>query len=96
MRVLSINNYEHLCRTLAELREADVRGLVGMCCQNFFIKRNQAFVDSQIPMVLMDISASNCDGLGQEEQAYAGTFAARSRLDVPVLERVMHYVPVRR
>lgn len=96
MRVLSINNYEHLCRTLAELREAGVQGLVGMCCQNFFIKRNQAFVDSQIPMVLMDISGSNCYELGQEEQAYAGTFAARSRLDVPVLERVMHYVPVRR
>lgn len=96
MRVVSINNYEHLCRTLAELREAGVRGLVGMCCQNFFIKRNRAFVDSKIPMVLMDISGSNCYELGQEEQAYAGTFAAVSRLDIPVLERVMHYVPVDR
>ncbi|MGA7802176.1 MAG: DUF116 domain-containing protein, partial [Gammaproteobacteria bacterium] len=96
MRIVSINNYEHLCRTLAELRDDGVQGLVGMCCQHFFIKRNQAFVDSGIPMVLMDIGGSNCYELGQEEQAYAGTFAASSRLDVPVLERVMHYVPVRR
>ncbi|HKJ09954.1 MAG TPA: DUF116 domain-containing protein, partial [Gammaproteobacteria bacterium] len=96
LRVVSINNYEHLRETLAELRETGVQALVGMCCRNFFIKRNRAFVDSGIPMVLMDISGSNCYELGQEEQAYAGTFAAQSHLDVPVLERVMHYVPVRR
>lgn len=94
MRVVSINNYEHLCRTLGDLRAAGVQGLVGMCCQGFFIKRNRAFVDSNIPMVLMDISGSNCYELGQEEQAYAGTFAAVSHLDIPVLERVMHYVPL--
>lgn len=93
LQVISINNYEHLCNTLGELRHNGVRGIVGMCCQNFFIKRNQAFKDAGIPMVLMDISGSNCYELGQEEQAYAGSFQAKAQLDVPLLRRLMHYTP---
>lgn len=89
LRIVTINNYEHLRQTLGELKDTGVRGLIGMCCQNFFIKRNQAFKDSGIPMVLMDISGSNCYELGQEEQAYAGTFQAQAKLDVGLLQQVM-------
>lgn len=93
LRIITINNYEHLCQTLDELKNNNVRGLIGMCCQNFFIKRNQAFKDSGIPMVLMDISGSNCYELGQEEQAYAGTFQAQAKLDVELLRQVMRRMP---
>lgn len=93
LRVITINNYEHLCATLTDLRNAGVGGLIGMCCQNFFIKRNQAFKESGIPMVLMDISGSNCYELGQEEQAYAGNFQAQARLDVPLLRRIIRHIP---
>jgi lipoate---protein ligase len=93
MRIVSINNFEHLCATLGELRADGVRGLIGMCCENFFIKRQYAFRASGIPMVLMDISGSNCYELGQEEQAYAGGFQAQSTLDMALLHRVIRHVP---
>jgi lipoate-protein ligase A len=89
MRVVSIRNYEHLCGTLQELKQQGVQGYVGMCCQHFFIKRHQAFLDAGIPTVLMDVSGSNCYELRQEEQAYAGTFQAQARLDVHLLCSIM-------
>lgn len=92
LRVTSIQNYEHLQAVLGALAREGCRGLVGMCCHNFFIKRHQAFRDAGIPMVLLDISGSNCYELGQEELAYAGTFAAKATLDLPVLRRVLQRV----
>jgi lipoate-protein ligase A len=89
LRVISINNYEHLCRTLDELKRDGVEAYLGMCCSQFYVKRNRAFRDAGIPAVLMDVSGANCYELHQEEQAYAGTFEAKSELDIPLLERIM-------
>jgi lipoate-protein ligase A len=89
LRVVSINNYEHLCRTLDELKRDGVAAYLGMCCSQFYVKRNRAFRDAGIPAVLMDVSGANCYELHQEEQAYAGTFEAKSELDIPLLERIM-------
>lgn len=93
MRVISITNYEHLVATLAELRALQTPAYVGMCCSNFFIKRHRAFAEAGMPALLMDISGANCYELLQEEQAYAGTFEAQSRLDTALLEQVMNFVP---
>jgi lipoate-protein ligase A len=95
MAVVSITHYEHLCRTLAEMRAAGVEAYVGMCCEQFFIKRHRAFQEAGIPAVLMDISGANCYELRQEEQAYAGTFTAEAHLDLPLIEKVMAHVPPR-
>jgi len=95
MRVVSITNYEHLVATLAEMKANGTVAYVGMCCSHFFIKRYRAFAEVGIPALLMDISGANCYELQQEEQAYAGTFEAESRLDTPLLEQVMKFVPPR-
>ena len=89
LRVISINNYEHLCRTLDELKRDGVEAYLGMCCSQFYVKRNRAFREAGIPAVLMDVSGANCYELHQEEQAYAGTFEAKSELDIPLLERIV-------
>ena len=89
LRVISINNYEHLCQTLDDLKREGVEAYLGMCCAQFYLKRNRAFQEAGIPAVLMDVSGSNCYELHQEEQAYAGTFEAKAELDIALLEKVM-------
>jgi len=71
------------------MRTDGERAYVGMCCSNFFIKRHRAFRDAGLPAVLMDISGSNCYELQQEDQAYAGRFAAQATLNEKLLEQVM-------
>lgn len=89
LRVISIQNYEHLCTTLARLKAEGVPAYIGMCCSQFYLKRHRAFDDARIPAVLMNISGANCYELRVEEQAYAGAFAAKSELNVPLLRKVL-------
>ncbi len=94
MRAISISNYEHLRETLRHLRDAKVSAYVGMCCENFYLKRRAAFDEAGIPAVLMDISGSNCYELGQEDHAYAGTFQAKSQLNMDLLRKVVARIPL--
>lgn len=96
LEVTTIRNFEHLEETLGVLGEAGVSSYLGMCCSNFFIKRERAFRRAGIPAVLLDISGSNCYELGQEQMAYAGTFKAEAELNLPVVESVMRFVPHRK
>lgn len=88
MRAITITNYEHLVETLAELKRDGVAAYIGMCCSQFYLKRNRAFADAGISALLMDIGGSNCYELHQEEQAYAGAFEAKAELDIPLLDKV--------
>lgn len=89
LRVISIHNYEHLCDTLAQMKAERVPSYIGMCCGQFYQKRHRAFRDAGIPALLMNIAGANCYDLLAEEQAYAGTFAAKSTLDIPLLRKVL-------
>ena len=39
MEVVTITNFEHLASTLADMKAAGVESYVGMCCGEFFLKR---------------------------------------------------------
>ena len=93
MRVVTITNFEHLERTLGELRARRTRAYVGMCCRHFYLKREYAFREAGIPAVLMDITGSNCYELQQEDLAYAGKFEAQAHLDLELLRQVLRRVP---
>ncbi len=93
MRVVTITNFEHLEKTLGELRAQGTEAYVGMCCRHFYIKREYAFREAGIPAVLMDITGANCYELQQEDLAYAGQFKAEAHLDLAVLKKVMQRVP---
>lgn len=93
MPVVSINNFEHLTATLEQMRKAGVRTYMGMCCRNFYIKREAAFRAAGMSALLLDITGSNCYELRQEDLAYAGKFEAEARLNEEVLVKVMRFVP---
>ena len=93
MRVITITNFEHLEKTLGELRADGTRSYVGMCCRDFYMKREHAFRQAGIPAVLMDITGANCYELQQEDLAYAGKFQAQARLNPDVVARVLARVP---
>ncbi|MGC9161132.1 lipoate--protein ligase family protein [Acidithiobacillus sp.] len=95
LQVVTIRNFEHLEETLGRFRAEGVGAYLGMCCNNFFLKREYAFRAAGMAAVLLDISGSNCYDLGQEQRAYAGTFQAEATLNGPVLEKVMQFVPRR-
>jgi lipoate-protein ligase A len=91
--VRTILRYEHLLETLKEMKARGIQAYLGMCCRDFFIKRQQAFQEAGLPAVLMDISGANCYELKQEDLAYAGTFKAEARLDLELTREVMRRLP---
>ncbi len=96
LAAVSIIKYEHLKETLRRMGEQGVSSYIGLCCEAFFVKRNEAFHEAGIPGVLMDIDGKTCYQLGEEGKAYAGTFEAQADLKVPLLERFMDRVTERR
>ncbi len=94
MRVISINNYEHLRETLGRIRAEGATAYVGMCCGNFYLKRRLAFDEAGLPAVLVDISGANCYELRQEDFAYAGAFQAESQLNIDLVRKVAALIPV--
>ena len=92
--VRTILRYEHLVETLGEMKAMGIEAYLGMCCRDFFIKRQRTFLDAGLPAVLMDISGSNCYELKQEDQAYAGTFKAEAKLDLELTRKVMGRLPL--
>ena len=93
--VTTIGNFEHLRETLDAMQEVETAAYVGMCCSNFYLKREYAFREAGMPAVLLDISGSNCYELGQEELAYRGEFAAQAELNGPTTRKVLERIPGR-
>ncbi len=87
--VTTITRYEHLQMVLAQLREAGVRAFLGVCCTEFFLKRDYAFVEGGLGAVFIDISGDTCYTLHAEESAYRGQFTAEAALDPDLLSRVL-------
>lgn len=92
LEAVTIVKFEHLKETLSEMKEQGVKSWIGCACEAFFIKRNEAFRDAGMPGVVLDIVGKTCYDLGQEKQAYSGTFEARADLKLPLLEAVVNQV----
>ncbi|SCY64108.1 lipoyl protein ligase domain-containing protein [Thiohalorhabdus denitrificans] len=91
--VTTVRNFEHLTETLGTMSAAGVDAYVGMCCGNFFLKREYAFREAGMPAVLLDIAGANCYELGREEEAYRGVFEAQAELNGEVTRRVLAHLP---
>ena len=90
LKVTTVKNFEHLALTLKTLKAQDTKCYIGMCCNNFYIKHEDAFRAANIPALLLDIAGANCYDLLQEQVAYSGKFIAESAIDLEVAAKVIH------
>ena len=87
--VTTITRYEHLHMVLAQLRAAGIRTFLGVCCTEFFLKRDYAFIEAGLGALFIDIGGDTCYTLRAEESAYRGQFTAEATLDPRLLDRVL-------
>jgi lipoate---protein ligase len=92
LKVITIQNYEHLVETLKEEKQNGVRAYVGCCCDAFQLKRQEAFKESGLPALLIDIENTTCYELNKEKEAYQGTFENQTHLRIGLLEKVLNLV----
>ncbi|WP_298137433.1 DUF116 domain-containing protein [Acidiferrobacter sp.] len=91
LAVITITRYEHLRAVLADLKGRGARAFLGVCCTDFFLKRDYAFIEAGIPAVFLDIGGDTCYTLRQEEAAYAGRFEAEAFMDARLLGRLLDW-----
>ncbi|MFH0789845.1 MAG: DUF116 domain-containing protein [Pseudomonadota bacterium] len=92
LKVLTIQNYEHLVETLEEEKRNGVRAYIGCCCDAFQLKRQEAFKHSGLPALLIDIENTTCYELNKEKEAYLGVFENQTHLRIDLLEKVLKLV----
>ncbi len=88
--VRTIQNFEDLVETVHEFKEKGARGYVGSCCDAFYSKHYQDFVDMGVPALLVDVDDSTCYDLGEEEKAYEGTFEGQTVLKTDLILKVIN------
>ena len=69
LEVITILNYEDLEETLKTLKARGVKGFVGSCCEEFYVKHHKDFERLGVPGILIDIDNSTCYDLGEEKAA---------------------------
>lgn len=89
LTVREMTRYADLAALLAQSRAQGSTGIVGMTCRTFFIKHNDVFSRSGLPMLLIDLGGTTCYELQQEAAGYSGQFPYQTRLDVQVLQKLV-------
>jgi lipoate---protein ligase len=92
LKVLTIQNYEHLVETLELEKHNGARAYIGCCCDAFQLKRQEAFKKAGLPGLLIDIDNTTCYELHQEKEAYQGNFQHQTHLKLGLLKKVLALV----
>jgi lipoate-protein ligase A len=87
--VRTIQNFEHLMDTIQEFKDKGARGYLGSCCEGFYNKHHDDFMNTGVPMLLVDVDDSTCYELGEEREAYLGEFEGQTTLKVDLLTKVV-------
>ncbi len=92
LKVMTIQNYEHLLETLEQEKQKGTRAYIGCCCDAFQLKRQETFKQAGLPGLLIDIENTTCYELHQEKEAYQGNFQHQTHLRLGLLEKVLRLV----
>ncbi len=88
--VRTIQNFEHLIETIHEFKEKGARGYIGSCCEGFYNKHHDDFMDTDVPALLVDVDDSTCYELGEEKEAYIGEFEGQTTLKEELMIRIIN------
>ena len=89
LRPVSIQNYEDLEETLAQIQREGTQAFVGSCCEPFYAKHRDDFERIGLPGILVDVDSSTCYDLGKQEDGYAGRFENQTYLKFELLEWIV-------
>jgi lipoate-protein ligase A len=89
---VTIQSFEHLWATLMRLKSAGTAAYVGSCCRTFYARHRDEFEAAGLPAILLDIESDTCFDLGRVRDAYQGSFANKTELDMPLIRKVLERV----
>ena len=92
LKVMTIQNYEHLQETLEQEKQKGTRAYIGCCCDAFQLKRQETFKKAGLPGLLIDIENTTCYELNLEKKAYRGQFEHQTHLRLKLLEKAIHLI----
>ena len=95
LKVMTIQNFEHLIATLRMMKEGDAKGWIGCCCEAFYCKHRGEMEEVGVPGIIMDIENQTCYDLGKVEEAYRGDFETQTQLKMELLSKLLNRIDER-
>lgn len=89
---ITVLNFEDLLENFDMMKKKGIKDYIGSCCEAFFIKHQEEFSKSGLRGVLIDIENSTCYDLGKAKEAYYGRFESETRLNLPIIEKVLKII----
>jgi lipoate-protein ligase A len=89
MEPITITSFEDLQKTLHDLKKRGTECFIGCCCDPFFVKHHEDFLDAGIPGLLINTDNASCYELDQEAEAKGGKFTGETRIKLDILEKIM-------
>jgi lipoate-protein ligase A len=89
MEPITIVSFEDLQSTLKDLKKRGTKCFVACCCDPFFVKHHEDFLDMGLPGLFINTDNASCYELDQEAEAKAGDFTGETRIDLDILQKVI-------
>ncbi len=89
LKPITIHNFEHLIEVLKVMKVKGARGFIGCCCEAFYVKHRDEMREVGVPGIIIDIEDKTCYDLGKAEEAYRGNFEAQTRLNLPLIKKIL-------
>ncbi len=89
---ITIVSFENLIETFEKLKKKGITDYIGSCCEAFYIKHQDAFRESNLKGLLINVESSTCYDLGQAKLAYEGKFESETNLNLKLINKVLNYI----
>jgi lipoate-protein ligase A len=89
LKPITITSFENLQANLVRIRAERGKGFIGCCCEGFYTKHAEDFERAGVPGVLVGMDSTTCYDLGKVREAYHGAFDHQTRINIPLLQKVL-------
>jgi lipoate---protein ligase len=89
---LTVTSFENLLVKFDYIKSQGGDSYIGSCCEPFYIKHQEEFIESGLAGLLVNVKDSTCYDLGKAHKAYAGTFENQTNLELDLVKKVIDFV----
>ncbi len=87
MNPVTIVDFEDLLSTLKNMQSQGVKAYLGSCCGQFYVKHRKDFENAGMSGILVGVGNTTCYDLGEEKEAYSGSFARQTDLNLELIKK---------